>query len=248
MERSTIQWLAKRGKSVRQIAQEVGRNRRTVARVLREPVDRTPSRRQRRSQVDPYRAQIAQWLTEGLTAVRMLQLAREDAQQPYTGGRSQFGEMVRRVRREREHQQAVADVPIRFEGLPGEYLQVDWGEIRAFPFTQRAPATRYFLACRLKYSRWVWVRWTTDMRQETLFRGLVACVCALGWVPWVLVFDNMKTVTSGRDAAGQPLWTPALLQLAGEFGFHPQACDPGAANQKQWVSYCTSMTCFGERL
>lgn len=70
------------------------------------------------------------------------------------------------------------------------------------------------------------------MRQETLFRGLVDCFVALGWVPWVLVFDNMKTVTSGRDSAGQPVWTPALLQLAGEFGFHPQACDPGAGNQK----------------
>jgi hypothetical protein len=39
-------------------------------------------------------------------------------------------------------------------------------------------------------------------------------------------------VTSGRDSAGQPVWTPALLHLAGEFGFHPQACDPGAGNQK----------------
>jgi transposase len=43
----------------------------------------------------------------------------------------------------------------------------------------------------------VWVRFTTDMRQETLFRGLVDCFNALGFVPWVLVFDNMKTVTSG---------------------------------------------------
>ena len=41
--------------------------------------------------------------------------------------------------------------------------------------------------------------WTTNMRQETLLRGLLACFCALGFVPWVLVFDNMKTVTSGRD-------------------------------------------------
>src|SRR3712207_7220110 len=53
----------------------------------------------------------------------------------------------------------------------------------------------------------------------TLFRS--DCFVALGWVPWVLVFDNMKTVTSGRDGAGQPVWAPALLQLAGEFGFHP---------------------------
>jgi hypothetical protein len=116
--------------------------------------------------------------------------------------------------------------------LPGEYLQVDWGEIRRFPFTQQRAATRYFLCCRLKYSRWTWVSWTTDMRQETLIRGLVTCFLTLGFVPWVLVFDNMKTVTSGRDASHQPIWTPALLQLAAEFGFHPQACDPGAGNQK----------------
>ncbi len=232
MERSTIQWMAKRGKSIRAIAQEVGRNRRTVARVLREPVERAPAKRRRRSKVDPYRPQIERWIGEGLTAVRMLELARDDAERPYTGSRSHFGETVRRIRRELGQRQAVADVPIRFEGLPAEYLQVDWGEVRAFPFAQQAPATRYVLACRLKYSRWAWLRWTADMRQETLFRGLVDCFCALGWVPWVLVFDNMKTVTAGRDAAGQPLWTPALLQLAGEFGFHPQACDPGAGNQK----------------
>ncbi len=123
-------------------------------------------------------------------------------------------------------------MPVRFECLPGEYLQVDWGKVRSFPFTQQPPSRRYFLCCRLKYSRWVWVRWTRDMRQETLLRGLVDCFVGLGWVPWVLVFDNMKTATSGRDSAGQPVWTPALLQLAGEFGFHPQACDRGAANQK----------------
>jgi transposase len=232
MERSTIQYLVKRGVSQRQIAKDLGRSRATIARVLRDPVDRRPSPRRRRSQVDPYRPQIAQWLAAGLPVVRMLELARADTERPYTGSRSQFGAMVRRLREELQHQHAVADVPIRFEGLPAEYLQVDWGEIRHFPFTQQAPATRYFLACRLKYSRWTWLRWTTDMRQETLFRGLVDCCGALGWVPWVLVFDNMKTVTSGRDATGQPIWTAALLQLAGEFDFHPQACDPGAGNQK----------------
>jgi transposase len=232
MERSAIQLLAKRGKSQRQIAEELGRNRRTIARVLREPVERRPAKRYRRSKVDPYRAQIAAWLAAGLTAVRMLELAREDPACPYRGGDNVFRTMVRRIRAEQQQQHAAADVPMRFDGLPGEYLQVDWGEVRAFPFTQQSPATRYFLSCRLKYSRWSWVRFTADMRQETLFRGLVDCCAALGWVPWVLVFGNMKTVTSGRDASGQAVWTSGLLQLAGEFGFHPQACDPGAANQK----------------
>jgi hypothetical protein len=139
---------------------------------------------------------------------------------------------VRRERLSLLHEQAVADVPIRFEGLPGEYLQVDWGEIRHFPFTQQTPVTRYFLACRLKYSRWTWVIFTDNMRQETLFRGLVACFNMLGFVPWVLVFDNMKTVTTGRDDQEQPIWHRSLLQLAAEFDFHPEACWPASGNQK----------------
>ncbi|MDP8974683.1 MAG: IS21 family transposase [Actinomycetota bacterium] len=230
MERSAIYLLAKRGKSQRQIARELGYSRATVARVLHEPVEKAPARRTRSSLVDPYRPQIEQWVREGLTAVRRRELARADPVQPYRGGRSVFNEAVRRIRL--AQQQATADVPVRFEGLPAEYLQVDWGEIRRFPFTQQLPHTRYFLACRLKYSRWSWVRFTENMRQETLVRGLVACFGALGWVPWVLVFDNMKTVTTGRDAAGEPIWHPALLQLAHEFGFHPEACAIGAGNQK----------------
>ncbi len=240
MERSAIKVLAKRGKSQRQIAEELGHSRVTIRRVLQEPVDHRPARRQRSSKVDPYRAQIEQWVKDEVSIVRMLELARADPEQPYTGGRSVFSDHVRRIRQELERTEA--DVAVRFEGLPAEYLQVDWGEVRAVPFTQAPPGTRYFLACRLKYSRWVWVRFTTDMRQETLFRGLVDCCLTLGWVPWVLVFDNMKTVTSGRDGANQPIWTPALLQLAAEFGFHPEACVPGMGNQKGAVERLINWT------
>jgi transposase len=230
MERSTIHLLAKRGKSQRAIARELGISRVTVARALAEPVDRKPAPRQRASMVDVYRPQIEQWLTAGLSIVRMYELARSDEQDPFTGGRSTFSDRVRQIRAELQRQQA--DIPVRFEGLPGEYLQVDWGEIRHLPFTQQEPATRYFLCCRLKYSRWVWLQWTTDMRQETLLRGLVDCFCTLGFVPWVLVFDNVKTATTGRDAADEPIWHPLFRQVATEFSFHPEACAPGRGNQK----------------
>ncbi len=83
------------------------------------------TKRQRRSVVDPYRARIEGWIGEGLTAVRMLELARADPEQPYVGSRSNFGEMVRRMRQALDQQRAAGDVPIRFEGLPAEYLQVD---------------------------------------------------------------------------------------------------------------------------
>jgi transposase len=230
MERSTIHLLVKRGQSQRQIARELGRSRTTVARALAEPVERRGTTRERSSQADAFAEQITEWLGQGLSIVRMTELAREDPDHPYNGGRSVFSDAVRQIRRARE--EGSVDVPLRFEGLPGEYLQVDWGEMRHFPFTRTPPATRYFLACRLKYSRWSFVLWTSDMRQETLLRGLVACFRALGFVPWVLIFDNMKTVTSGRDPQNQPVWTAALLHLAASFDFHPEACAPRAANQK----------------
>ncbi len=230
MERSTVQLLTKRGKSQRQIAHELGISRTTVARVLDEPVERAPAKRDRSSLADPFADQIKQWLREDLSIVRMTELARGDRDHPYRGGRSVFSDFVRRVRDAGE--QATRDVPVRFEGLPGEYLQVDWGEVRHFAYRNQPAATRYFLACRLKYSRWSFVRWTTDMRQETLLRGLVACFRALTFAPWVLTFDNMKTVTSGRDSHNEPIWTPALLHLAASFDFHPEACAIRAANQK----------------
>src|SRR3989442_13669017 len=42
----------------------------------------------------------------------------------------------------------------------------------------------------------------------------------------------MKTVTLGRDAEGQPRWNPAFWRFATEVGFHPEVCDPRAAQQK----------------
>src|SRR6266540_1279157 len=138
MERSSIQLLHKRGKSQREIARELGRSRVTVARALREPADRAPAQRDRPSIVDTYREDIGRWLEEGLTAARMLELARGDPDKPYPGGHSVFRAAVRRERL--RGAQAVADVPVRFEGLPGEYLQVDWGEIRRFPSRRRRRA------------------------------------------------------------------------------------------------------------
>lgn len=232
MERSAIHLLHKRGKSQRQIARELGYDRDTVARVLKEGIERAPIQRHRPSIVDPYRDRIAEWVREGLSGVRMLELARSDPDQPYRGGHAVFRTAVRQERLQQQQVEAINTVPVRFEGLPAEYLQVDWGEVSRFAFTRQAQGTRYFLACRLKYSRWMWVRFTTDMRQETLLRGLIDCGAALGFVPWVCVFDNMKVVTSGRDDRHQPIWTPALLHVAAELGFHPEACTPGAANQK----------------
>jgi transposase len=232
MDRSTIYYLKRKGWTNTQIAAFTGHHRDTIARVLREPMDRTPASRARPSAIAVFDPQIVRWLDQRLPVTRMLELARSDAHHPYTDGPTAFFTYIRKRRQALGQSPATA---IRFEGLPGEFLQIDWGEQRAFPFTRPALAdqTRYFFAARLKYSRFMFVRFTADMREETLLRCLIACFVALGGVPWVVTTDNMKTVVLGRDGAQQPLWHPAYQKLAAEFSFHPEVCTPGAPNQKE---------------
>jgi hypothetical protein len=88
MERSTVLLLHKRGKTLREIASELGRSKTTIARALSEAVYRQPSTRRRKSQVDVFHEQIIEWLQQGLSAVRMMELAREDPEHPYSGVRT----------------------------------------------------------------------------------------------------------------------------------------------------------------
>ena len=232
MDRSTIYYLKQKGWTNVEIAAFVGHHRDTIARVLREPVDYQPAPRQRTSAVAVFAPQIQTWLDQKVSVQRMLELARHDPDHPYTGSAAAFYDYVRPLKR--AHKGLPGTVPIRFEGLPGELLQIDWGEVRQFPFTQPdlVGHTRYFFAARLKYSRFMWVRFTSDMREEMLLRCLIACFVDLGGVPWVVTSDNMKTITLGRDATNQPIWHPAFQQCAAEFGFHPAVCALAAANQK----------------
>jgi hypothetical protein len=82
------------------------------------------------------------------------------------------------------------------------------------------------------------VEFHDNMRYETLIRCMLRCFEHLGGVPWVLVFDNMATVVriiAERDKDGNPAWNRRFRQFASEIGFHPDVCEPGAANQKGTV-------------
>jgi transposase len=230
MERSAIKVLKRRGLTDVAIAEALGCHRTTVAAAVAGPLEGSPQR-DRSSATDAYRAQIEAWLQRDVPVRRMLELVRGESP-PYAGSQSAFYARVGQIRA--EVRRGEVDAVVRFEGLPGEYLQVDWGEVRQMPFShpELAGATRYFLAARLKYSRFMVVQFCRGMEIETLIRGLLRVFERIGGVPWVLTFDNMKTVTTGRDVEGQPIWTPAFIKVATEIGFHPEVCAFGAGNQK----------------
>ena len=229
LDRSGVKTLRKREKTQTEIAEQLGMNRKTVSRILKEPVDKQYERKESGSQVDRFKPQILEWLDKGTPVQRMLELAQEE-QAPYKGSRSAFFARVKAFREEWEH--ARADRFVRFEGLPGEYAQVDWGEVRNFPFLRDEGLTRYFLAVRLKFSRLVHVEFACDMRLETLLRILLRAFMAFGGVPWICVFDNMKTVTTGRDLEGRPIWNKQFLKFVADMDTHPEACWPYSGNQK----------------
>ena len=232
MERSTIYYLKQKGWSNVQIAEFTGHHRDTIARVLREEVDKKPKTRERTSAVAVFDAQIAEWLDQNLSVIRMLELARANPDHPYAGKDTAFYDYVRKIRHARK--QAPGNLALRFEGVPGEFLQIDWEEVRGLELSKAGlePQTRYFFAARLKYSRYMYVSFHTDMREETLLRCLIACFAEIDGVPWAVVTDNMKTAVLGRDEQNQPIWNPAYQKLAIEFKFHPDVCAPASGNQK----------------
>jgi hypothetical protein len=72
MERSTIYSLKYKGWTNVQIAEFTGHHRDTIARVLREEVDKQPQPRQRVSAVAVFDAQITSWLDKDIPVIRML--------------------------------------------------------------------------------------------------------------------------------------------------------------------------------
>ena len=101
MERSTIHFLKQKGWTNVQIAEFTGHHRDTIAKALKEAVDKKPKTRQRSSAVDVFGPQIATWLDQNLPVIRMLELAREDQDHSYTGSETAFYDYVRKMRRAR---------------------------------------------------------------------------------------------------------------------------------------------------
>jgi hypothetical protein len=49
---------------------------------------------------------------------------------------------------------------------------------------------------------------------------------ALGGVPRTILYDNMKSVVSGYDSHGDPVWHPVFRDFARHWGFVPRVCRP----------------------
>jgi transposase len=233
VQRLKVQALLEGGVSQERIRKLSGLKMRTIQRIGAEPPveqidDRTERDRRsigRPSLTEPFRSFVTDVLQKEprLLSVEVLRRAKL---QGYAGSKSALYAVVREIR-PRELR-----VGMRFEGLPGEFSQHDFGEIRVSYLNGEQKLIRFF-ASRLKWSRWIVVTLVVDETAETLIRTLLDHFMVFGGVPLCAVFDRPKTVALrwGKDGVVTE-WNPIFAQAAMEIGFTAEVCWPYQPQQK----------------
>jgi transposase len=144
----------------------------------------------------------------------------------YKGGKTAAYDLVKSLR------PGSAEFMVRFEGLPGEFTQHDFGEVWVTFADSQRHKVRFF-ASRLKYSRWVEVTVVPDQKVETLVRAVVAHFEAIGGIPLLAVFDRPKTIAQEWDKAGRVTkWNDTFAQSMFSLGVGVELCWPYRANEK----------------
>ncbi len=197
LTRHTIHVLVAAGHTHVDVARFAGVDERTVRRVAREapvtPLEAVvqPHRVGRPSTAEPYRQLVTDVLGDSpiLLSVEILRRARLAG---YDGGKTALYDLIASVR-PRDVQ-----VEMRFEGLPGEFSQHDFGQIEIH-FRDGRTQRVHFFASRLKWSRWIEVTVVPNETAETLIRTLADHFVAFGGVPLTVRIGLQRThdVTAG---------------------------------------------------
>jgi transposase len=217
-----IQALVQRGVYVCDIARQLGVHPKTVSRALARGSAPTPTRRKRKSLLDPYRSEVDQLLADGVwNAEVIFGLLQEKG---YAGRVSILRDYIRPKRALRPGRATV-----RFETEPGRQLQSDWGQVRTL--IGGIETEVHFCANTLGYSRRFHF-WCTDREDaEHTYEGVIRSFEWFGGVTAEVLVDNQKCAVLEHRVDG-PRFNPRFLDLAGHYGFTPRACKPARARTK----------------
>ena len=244
MKRLQIQQLREAGVSVARAAEASEVSSRTVERVsaedrIEDPAEsdrRAKARMGRPSKVAGYESQVVEWLAAEpeLASIAILERLRLAG---YKGGKSAVYELVRKLRPPKRR-----DGVIRFEAVPGEFCQHDFGQYVVRYADGTSERVRFF-ASRLKYSRMTRVRLVEDERTETVCHSVVDAYTYFGGMPLIGVFDNPKTIVTERDGK-HVRWQETFAWFTTECGFSPHVTWPQRPQEKgsveNLVGFCKS--------
>lgn len=116
----------------------------------------------------------------------------------------------------------ITEAVIRFETVPGYQAQVDWKEFGRKTVDGKEKKL-YAFTMILGYSRMLCIRFTTDMKSDTVLSCHIMAFRYFGGVLRTILYDNMKTVfVADSDGVFHP--QKGLLSLASHYGFTPERC------------------------
>lgn len=224
-DRFMIKDLHRKGISISDIARQTGHDRKTVRRVLEEPlVPPKPAGQRGRYRLEPYIEYLDKRIGEGV--LNASKLYDEIKEQGYEGSRSQLRAYVHPFRTLRQSQATV-----RFETEPGEQAQVDWGHFGLIVHQGRQRRL-YAFVMTLGWSRAMYVEFTVSTDVAWWLRCHQHAFDFFGGMPRVVLHDNLKTAVLERSAGGGIHWHPRYLDFASYYGFTPKACQPYRAQTK----------------
>jgi transposase len=233
LKRHEIQVLRKAGLSQVEVAKIAGVSERSVRRVEGEAAVNAPDdnvERERRRIGRPAKAEAFRKVVVDILAqepeLLSLELLRRAKLAGYTGGKSALYALIAAVRPEKRR-------PIvRFEGLPGEFSQHDFGHVDV-RFIDGSKRRVHFFASRLKYSRWVQVSLVANERVESLVRAMTEHFAVFGGIPLLAVFDRPKTVAlKWRKDGVVTEWNSIFANVVLDLGLGVEVCWPYSPEQK----------------
>jgi len=212
------------GLKAEQIARELGLDGRTVARWIDEPRYRPKQSTQRASKLDPYKAQILQWLeSHDYSAQQIFQRLQEDG---FDGGYTIVKEYVRKVRPRRPP----AFLTLSF--APGECAQVDWGLYGSVAVGETRRKLSFFVMV-LCYSRMSYVEFTLSQKMEQFLACHQHAFEFFGnRVPKKIMVDNLKTAVLRRLIGEAPVFNSHYLDFSNQYGFTIKPCGVRKGNEK----------------
>ena len=212
--------------SKRAIARRLGLHRETVTRALASDEPQRYRRQKRPSLLDPYKSKIHALLSENhrLSGERVFEIIRAEG---YGGKISILREYLRQVR----PQYKPREVYLRMIYEPGQYGQVDWGEMPQPVLWQGQWCKVYAFVMVLCYSRQLYVEFSLSSQLYDFLRCHQHGLRFFGGSPKRWVYDNLTSVVSKRRGRAVT-FNETFLQFAGYYTFEPHACWPASPNQK----------------
>lgn len=112
----------------------------------------------------------------------------------------------------------------RYTTSPGESFQMDWGFVNVETNNGDSyKAACFAMICHHCGERYV--EFFPNAKQENLFIGMLHAFQRMG-VPKYVLTDNMKSVTTGRDSDGKPIWNNEYVAFMSAVGFETRLCKP----------------------